>query len=498
MHIISLYFQVETRGARMAQADIGLIGLAVMGQNLVLNMTDHGHTVCVYNRTVSKVEEFLNSEPNNSNLIGTHSLKDFVSKLRSPRKVILLVKAGNPVDQFIESLLELMEKGDVIIDGGNSNYNDTIRRTKYVEEKGLLFVGCGVSGGEEGARYGPSLMPGGSLEAWPIIKDVLLSISAKAKDGTPCCDWVGSDGAGHFVKMVHNGIEYGDMQLICEVYHLMKVKGLSHVEMANAFEKWNEGILESFLIEITRDILRFNDTDGTPLVEKIRDVAGQKGTGKWTAQSSLEYGMPTTLITEAVFSRMLSSLKADRVESSKVLSSAKPQLLTEDKEQFVKDLGNALYASKLVSYAQGFLLLRQAAIEHNWNLNFGSIASMWREGCIIRSSFLADITKAYSDNPKLSNILISPIFASQMTGLESSWRKITCDAILCSVPVPAMSSAIAFFDGLKTEKLPANLLQAQRDYFGAHTFELESKPGDFIHNNWTGRGGNITSSTYDA
>lgn len=478
-------------------ADIALIGLAVMGQNLILNMDDHGYVVCAHNRTTEKVDKFLANEAKGTKIIGAHSMKEMVEKLKRPRRVMLLVKAGSAVDDFIGQLLPLLEEGDIIIDGGNSEYTDSQRRTKYLEEKGILFVGSGVSGGEEGARYGPSLMPGGNPKAWPAIKDIFQSIAAKA-DGEPCCDWIGSDGSGHFVKMVHNGIEYGDMQLICEAYHLLKDGlGLSHDEIGDVFENWNKTELDSFLIEITRDIMKFKDTDGKALVNKILDSAGQKGTGKWTAVASLEYGMPLTLIGESVFARFLSALKNERVEASKILSGPK-QVLNVNKNEFIEHIRKALYASKIVSYAQGFMLLRQAAKHFSWSLNYGSIALMWRGGCIIRSQFLGKIKNAFDKNPQLNNLLLDNFFKAELEKCQDSWRKVVSQAVLDGIPTPCFSTALAFYDGYRTAYLPANLIQAQRDYFGAHTYELLDKPGQFIHTNWTGRGGNVSASSYNA
>ncbi|WEJ93172.1 phosphogluconate dehydrogenase (decarboxylating) gnd1 [Yamadazyma tenuis] len=485
--------------------DIGLIGLAVMGQNLILNAADHGFTVVAYNRTVSKVDEFLDNEAKGKSIIGAHSIEELCANLKRPRRIILLVKAGKPVDAFIEQLLPHLEKGDIIIDGGNSHFPDSNRRYTELNEKGILFVGSGVSGGEEGARYGPSLMPGGHKDAWPHIKEIFQSIAAKS-DGEPCCDWVGDAGAGHYVKMVHNGIEYGDMQLICEAYDLMKrVGGFTNKEMGDVLAKWNKGVLDSFLIEITRDILYFNDpTDNTPLLEKILDTAGQKGTGKWTAINALDLGMPVTLIGEAVFSRCLSALKDERITASKKLTGPSPITIT-DKQQFVDDLEQALYASKIISYAQGFMLIREAAREYGWKLNNPAIALMWRGGCIIRSVFLGEITSAFRENPDLENLLFHPFFNKAITKAQSGWRATIGKAVTSGVPVPAFTTALSFYDGYRSETLPANLLQAQRDYFGAHTFKvLPGKENDFlkkdewIHVNWTGRGGNISASTYDA
>jgi 6-phosphogluconate dehydrogenase len=482
-----------------AKADIGLIGLAVMGQNLVLNMDDHGYTVAVFNRTVSKVDDFINGNAKGTKVIGTHSIEEFVSALKPPRRAMLLVKAGPAVDSFIDKLIPHLEAGDIIIDGGNSNYHDTMRRTEYVESKGLLYIGTGVSGGEEGARHGPSIMPGGSPDAWPHVKPILQAVAAKVDDGTPCCDWVGESGAGHFVKMTHNGIEYGDMQLICEAYHLMKEGlGISPDEMSAVFTEWNEGKLDSYLIEITRDILAFKDENGEQVVEKILDTAGQKGTGKWTAVSSLDMGIPLTLIGEAVYSRFLSALKEERVAASKVLRGPEPKF-DGDKQVFVNDLREALYAAKIISYTQGYMLMRAAAKEYGWNLNYGGIALMWREGCIIRSAFLGKIKEAFDRNPNLNNLLLDPYFQEQVESAQEAWRRVVAKAVVMGIPAPSMSSALAFYDGYRHNRLPANLLQAQRDYFGAHTYERVDKPrGEFFHTNWTGAGGDVTASTYQA
>ncbi|UCC86122.1 MAG: decarboxylating NADP(+)-dependent phosphogluconate dehydrogenase [Anaerolineales bacterium] len=482
-----------------AKADIGLIGLAVMGQNLVLNMDDHGYTVAVFNRTVSKVDDFINGNAKGTKVIGTHSIEEFVSALKRPRRAMLLVKAGPAVDSFIDMLIPHLEAGDIIIDGGNSNYQDTIRRTEYVESKGLLYIGTGVSGGEEGARHGPSIMPGGSPDAWPHVKPILQAVAAKVDDGTPCCDWVGENGAGHFVKMTHNGIEYGDMQLICEAYHLMKEGlGMHPDEMSAVFAEWNAGKLDSYLIEITRDILAFKDENGEHVVEKILDTAGQKGTGKWTSISSLDMGIPLTLIGEAVFSRFLSALKEERVVASKVLSGPAAKL-DGDRQAFINDLREALYAAKIISYTQGYMLMRAAAQEYAWNLNYGGIALMWREGCIIRSLFLGKIKEAFDRDPKLSNLLLDPYFKEQVESAQEAWRRVVAKAVGMGIPVPAMSSALAFYDGYRHERLPANLLQAQRDYFGAHTYErVDRARGEFFHTNWTGTGGDVTASTYQA
>ncbi|HHW81879.1 MAG TPA: decarboxylating NADP(+)-dependent phosphogluconate dehydrogenase [Bacteroidales bacterium] len=479
-------------------ADIGLIGLAVMGENLVLNMEGKGYTVALFNRTIEKVDTFVEGRGKGKNFIPAHSLEELVGALSKPRKVMMLVKAGKPVDDFIDKLVPLLEPGDIIIDGGNSHFPDTIRRTEYVESKGLLYVGTGVSGGEEGALLGPSLMPGGSKEAWPLIKDIFQSIAAKVDNGVPCCDWVGEDGAGHFVKMVHNGIEYGDMQIINEAYHLMKdLLGMDAFEQHEVFKEWNKGELDSYLIEITADIMAFEDEDGSPLVEKILDTAGQKGTGKWTAITALDLGIPLTLIAESVYSRTLSAQKDLRVKASKYLSGPKPSFKG-DKQAFVKDLEQAVFASKLISYAQGYDLMMEAAKEHNWNLNYGGIAHMWRGGCIIRSAFLKDIKEAFEHNPGLENLLLTPYFKEKLEAAQDSWRRVSAAAIENGIPLPAITSALAYFDGIRNDRLPANLLQAQRDYFGAHTYERVDKPrGEYFHTNWTGRGGETSSTTYE-
>ena len=479
------------------KADIGLVGLAVMGENLVLNMESHGFTVAVFNRTVDKVDNFINGRGKNKNVIGCHSIEELIGNLKSPRKIMLMVKAGKPVDDFIELLIPHLDKGDIIIDGGNSHFPDTIRRTAYLESKEMLYIGTGVSGGEEGALKGPSIMPGGSPAAWPAVKPIFQAIAAKVEDGTPCCDWVGENGAGHFVKMVHNGIEYGDMQLICEAYMIMKdLLGMFATEMHDVFKEWNKGELNSYLIEISRDILAFKDTDGKPLVDKILDTAGQKGTGKWTAVASLDLGVPLTLIGEAVYARCISAQKEERVEASKLLHGPKPSF-TGDKKAFIEDIKNALFASKLVSYAQGYVLMRAAAEEYKWNLNYGGIALMWRGGCIIRSTFLGKIKEAFDHNPKLTNLLLDPFFKEKIESSQSSWRKVVAAAVTNGIWIPAMSTALNYYDGYRNERLPANLLQAQRDYFGAHTYERIDKPrGQFFHTNWTGRGGDTSSSTY--
>lgn len=478
-----------------AVADIAVVGLAVMGQNLILNMNDHGFVVCAFNRTVDKVDRFLANEAKGTKIVGARSLEEMVSLLKTPRRVMLMVQAGKAVDDFIEQLLKYMQPGDIIIDGGNSEYRDTQRRCKYLKEKNLFFIGSGVSGGEEGARYGPSIMPGGVPEAWPHVKGIFQSISAKV--GTdPCCDWVGEDGSGHFVKMVHNGIEYGDMQLICEAYDLLHNSlGLNLDEIASIFDQWNKTELDSFLIEITADILKYKE-NGQHLLPLIRDSAGQKGTGKWTAIESLDYGIPVTLIGESVFARCLSSLIDERAVASKVLHGPSNAKFTGNKTDFVEAIRKALYASKIISYAQGFMLLKEAAKKFGWNLNYGGIALMWRGGCIIRSKFLGNIKQAFDSNPKLENLLLDQFFTNEIHKCQDSWRQVVANGVLLGVPLPCFSTALAFYDGYRSKTLPANLIQAQRDYFGAHTYELLSKPGTYIHTNWTGRGGNVSSTTY--
>jgi 6-phosphogluconate dehydrogenase len=485
-------------------ADIGLIGLAVMGENLVLNMESKGFRVAVFNRTVPGVEEgvverFVQGRGKGKNLIGTHSLPELVQSLNRPRKIMMMVRAGKAVDELIDQLLPLLEPGDILIDGGNSHFPDTDRRTALVESRGMLYIGTGVSGGEEGALLGPSIMPGGSPAAWPSVKPILQAIAAKVDGDVPCCDWVGENGAGHFVKMVHNGIEYGDMQIIGEAYHLMRdLLGLDHQSMHLVFKTWNEGELNSYLIEITRDILAFRDADGSPLVGKILDSAGQKGTGKWTGVTALDLGVPLTLIGEAVFARFLSSKKEERMQAAQQLGS-KPPAYSGNRDQFLEDLRQALYAAKLVSYAQGYDLMRAAAAEFGWNLNYGGIALMWRGGCIIRSAFLGKIRSAFDRDPGLANLLLDPFFREKMQSSHGAWRRVVSQAVLAGVPVPAMASALTYFDGYRTENLPANLLQAQRDYFGAHQYERIDRPrGEFHHTNWTGRGGETASSAYSA
>ncbi len=482
-----------------SQADIGLIGLAVMGENLILNMESKGFTVACFNRTTSKVDDFINGRAKGKNIIGCHSIEELCGKLQRPRKVMLMVKAGKPVDDFIDLVLPHLDNGDIIIDGGNSHFPDTTRRTQYLESKGKLYIGTGVSGGEEGALTGPSIMPGGSKAAWEHVKPIFQKISAHTADGEPCCEWVGENGAGHFVKMVHNGIEYGDMQMICETYQIMKeVLGMSNREMHDVFAEWNKGELDSYLIEITRDILGYKDEDGKEVIDLILDTAGQKGTGKWTGIAALDLGQPLTLIGEAVFARCLSAIKEERVNAAKVLSGPKATF-SGDKKAFVNDLRQALYASKIVSYAQGYQLMRAAAAEYGWKLNYGGIALMWRGGCIIRSAFLGKIKEAFTKNPNLVNLLLDPFFANAVQNAQAAWRRVIKTAVEMGVPAPAQGSALAYYDGYRHDRLPANLLQAQRDYFGAHTYERVDKPrGEFFHTNWTGRGGATAASTYTA
>ena len=481
----------------MRKADIGLVGLAVMGENLVMNMESKGFTVAVYNRTTQKVKNFVEGRAKGKNIIGTYSVEELAGALEKPRKVMLMVKAGQPVDDFIEQLLPHLEKGDIIIDGGNSNYPDTDRRVKYVESKGLLYIGTGVSGGEEGALKGPSIMPGGSSAAWPYVKPIFQAIAAKV-DGQPCCDWVGEEGAGHFVKMVHNGIEYGDMQLIAEAYLLMRdVLGMEPNEMARVFADWNQGELDSYLIEITADILATQDSDGSPLIDKILDTAGQKGTGKWTAINALDEGVPLTLIAEAVFARALSSNKEQRVKASGLLPGS-ASAFSGDKETFLKQIQQALYASKIISYTQGYLLMQAAAQTHGWHLNYGGIALMWRGGCIIRSAFLGKIMEAYTANPELENLLFDPYFGQAVADSLPAWRATVSTAVLSGIALPAMTSALAYYDGLRTQNSGANMIQAQRDYFGAHTYERVDQPrGQFFHTNWTGKGGDTAAGNYN-
>ena len=481
-------------------SDIGLVGLAVMGENLVLNMESKGFRVSVFNRTVEKVDKFMEGRGKGKNIYGAHSLEDFVGSLKAPRKVFLMVKAGQAVDDFIEKLIPILSPGDIIIDGGNTHFPDTARRTAYVESKGLLYIGTGVSGGEEGALKGPSMMPGGSPAAWPHVKPIFQGICAKVADGSPCCDWVGEGGAGHFVKMVHNGIEYGDIQLICECYQIMKdILGMTNEEMHETFAEWNRGDLDSYLIEITRDILAKKDEDGRYVLDYILDTAGQKGTGKWTAISALDQGVPLTLIGESVFARCLSAQKEERVAASEILEGPKPVRFKGDRTAFLEDLRKALFAAKVVSYAQGYALMRAAAKEYGWNLNYGGIALMWRGGCIIRSVFLGKIKEAFDKNPEIANILLDPYFSGKMAEAQQGWRNVLCTAMQNGVPAPCMTAGLQYYDGYRCSRLPANMLQAQRDFFGAHTYERTDRPrGEFFHTNWTGHGGDTVSSTYNA
>jgi len=480
-------------------ADIAVVGLAVMGQNLVLNMNDHGFSVSVYNRTLSTMEDFLKGPARNRSIYGSQSLSELVATLKRPRRVMLMVKAGVIVDQTIASLIPLLDKGDIIIDGGNSYYGDTIRRTREVESKGCMFVGTGVSGGEEGARIGPSIMPGGTRAAWPHVQSIFQSIAAKVEHA-PCCEWLGPDGAGHFVKMVHNGIEYGDMQIIAESYQIMKeLLGFSNQKMQEVYAQWNSGKLDSYLIQITSDILGYQEMDGQYTLDSILDSAGQKGTGKWTVASALDQGVPLTLIGEAVFSRFLSSLISERRHASKILSGPEMTFNTQESQQLVRDLQDAVYASKIMSYAQGYMLLRAASKTYNWPLDYGSIALMWRGGCIIRSAFLSKIKQAFDDDPDLENLLHAPYFTQAISDAQLGWRRIVSTVATHGIPTPAMSSALAFYDGYRQFRGPANLIQAQRDYFGAHTYErIDAESGKIFHTNWTGSGGAVTAGSYDA
>ena len=481
-------------------SDIGLIGLAVMGENLVLNMESKGFRVSVFNRTVEKVDKFMEGRGKGLNIYGAHSLEDFVASLKAPRKVFLMVKAGAAVDAFIDKLIPVLSPGDIIIDGGNTHFPDTARRTEYVESKGLLYIGTGVSGGEEGALKGPSMMPGGSPAAWPYVKPIFQGICAKVADGSPCCDWVGEGGAGHFVKMVHNGIEYGDIQLICEGYQIMKdILGMTNEEMHETFAEWNKGDLDSYLIEITRDILAKKDDEGRYVLDYILDTAGQKGTGKWTAVSALDQGVPLTLIGESVFARCLSAQKEERVAASGILQGPRPAKFAGDRTAFLEDLRKALFAAKVVSYAQGYALMRAAAKEYGWNLNYGGIALMWRGGCIIRSVFLGRIKEAFDKDPDIANILLDPYFSGKLAEAQQGWRNVLCTAIQNGVPAPCLTAGLQYYDGYRCSRLPANMLQAQRDFFGAHTYERTDRPrGEFFHTNWTGHGGDTVSSTYNA
>jgi len=478
------------------KSDIAIIGLAVMGENLALNMESKGYTVSVYNRSIERVTTFINGRGQGKNIRGAGSLEELIGQLSRPRKLMLMIRAGAPVDEMIAKLIPLLEAGDLIIDGGNSNYQDTERRTKYVEEQGLLYIGTGVSGGEEGALHGPSMMPGGSAAAWPLVKPLFQAIAAHADDGAPCCEWIGSGGAGHFVKMVHNGIEYGDMQLIAEVYQIMKLGlGMDNPSMAESFALWNEGNLDSYLIEITRDILHYKDEDGRYPLDYILDKAGQKGTGKWTGQEALEEGVPLTLVVEAVLARSLSALKETRLTASQTYGL--PQQKIAEGSLNLQDLEDALYASKIISYAQGFMLMSQSAQTHGWKLNFGEIASLWREGCIIRSVFLGRIKEAFDGNRDLKNLLLAPYFVQAVKHALPGWRRVAATAQMHGISIPCISSALAFFDGFTSERLPANMLQAQRDYFGAHTYERIDQPaGEYFHTDWTGEGGATASTVY--
>jgi len=480
-------------------ADIGLIGLAVMGQNLVLNMNDHGYTVAVYNRTTERVDEFIAGPAAGTAVMGFHSVESLVASLTSPRRIMLMVKAGPPTDAVIDQLTPLLHSGDILIDGGNAHFEDTRRRTRDLESKGLRFIGTGVSGGEEGARHGPALMPGGSPDAWPHVRDILQAIAAKVDDGSPCCHWVGSDGSGHFVKMVHNGIEYGDMQVIAEAYHLMRSGlGMTNAEMAATLTEWGAGVLDSYLIHIAADVLGFVDDDGTQTIDVILDAAGQKGTGKWTAISSLEVGQPVTLVAEAVYARIVSSLKEERVAAAARVGGAITPIEA-DRRGFVRAVHDALYASKIVSYAQGFMLLRAAAHEYDWDLDYGQIAQLWREGAIIKAAFLDDITAAYTRDPDIASLVLDPFFSKALRSAEEAWRTVVATAVHAGIPVPAYGTALAFYDAYRTERLPANMIQALRDYFGAHTYERIDRPrGEFFHTNWTGTGGSTTAGSYSA
>jgi 6-phosphogluconate dehydrogenase len=484
----------------MSNYDIGLIGLAVMGENLILNMEDHGFSVAVYNRTTEKVDNFVNGRAKGKNIKGCYSLQELVGSLKTPRKVMMMVKAGKPVDELINQLIPMLDKGDILIDGGNSHFFDSIRRTKHLEERGFLFIGTGVSGGEEGALKGPSIMPGGSSEAWPHIKDIFQNIAAKVKDGSPCCEWVGDNGAGHFVKMVHNGIEYGDMQMIAESYAIMqKVLNLSTQEMHKIYSKWNEGELDSYLIAITADIMGKKDEEtGKPMLDVILDTAGQKGTGRWTSLEALNLGVPAPTVVEAVLARALSAIKEERVAASEILHGPATGGYSGNREEFIEMVRQALYASKICSYAQGFQLMREASREYQWELKYGEIALMWREGCIIRAQFLGKIKDAFDKNPKLQNLMLDDYFRMAIENAQNAWRKVVSTAVEWGISIPAFSSALAYYDGYRSARLSANLLQAQRDYFGAHTYERVDKPrGEFFHTNWTGRGGKTASTTYN-
>jgi 6-phosphogluconate dehydrogenase len=480
------------------KADIAVMGLAVMGQNLILNMNDHGFKVVAFNRTVSKVDDFINGPAKGTRVIGAHSAEEMVSLLTRPRRIMLMVKAGPAVDETIEHLLPYLEPGDILIDGGNTLFSDTLRRGQLLESKGILYVGSGVSGGEEGARHGPAIMPGGSPEAWPHIKDIFQAIAARGLNDQPCCDWIGNGGVGHYVKMVHNGIEYGDMQLISEVYDLLKCMGLTNEKMSEVFKEWNKGPLDSYLVQITSEILAYKDESDEYVIDKILDTAGQKGTGKWTVISASELGQPISVIAEALFSRFTSSLKSERVAAAKVFAPREP-LNISNADDLIEDIGKALYASKIISYAQGYMLLRAAAKEYDWQINYASIAGIWTGGCIIRSRFLGDIQSAYTKNPELSNLLLDDFFSEAIKKNEEAWRGVVSFAVKSGVPAPGLAAALTFYDAYTSQRLPANLIQAQRDYFGAHTYERIDKPrNEFFHTNWTGEGGNTTSSSYNA
>ncbi|HMP89733.1 MAG TPA: decarboxylating NADP(+)-dependent phosphogluconate dehydrogenase [Kiritimatiellia bacterium] len=484
----------------MSQADIGLIGLAVMGENLVLNMANHGYTVAVFNRSTDKVKAFLDGRAEGLPILGAYSYEELISKLKRPRRIMIMVKAGAPVDAVIEGLTPLLEPGDILIDGGNSYFPDTNRRTEALKESGILFIGTGVSGGEEGALKGPSIMPGGNRDAWPHVKSIFQDIAAKVPDGSPCCDWVGDNGAGHYVKMIHNGIEYGDMQMICEAYAVLKqAGGFSASELSKIFHEWNQGELDSYLIEITSEILaKQDDVSGNSMVDVILDTAGQKGTGKWTTQNALDLGIPLVTIAEATFARFMSALKDERVHASSILSGPAVSFKG-DKKELVEHVRQALFASKICSYAQGFQLMKEAAKTYQWKLNFGSIAMMWRNGCIIRAQFLGNIKDAFDRNPDLPNLLLSPYFKEAIQRSQKGWRHVVSLAAESGIPVPAFAASLAYYDSYRSAVLPANLLQAQRDYFGAHTYERIDRPrGEFHHTNWTGEGGTTSSSTYNA
>lgn len=484
----------------MKKADIGLIGLAVMGENLVMNMAGKGFTVAVYNRTVEKVHSFVQGRGKGKPIIGTSTIAELTDALKKPRKVMLMVRAGQAVDQMIEDLLPYLEPGDLIIDGGNSYYKDTIRRCSYVESKGLLYIGVGVSGGEEGALKGPSMMPGGTEDAWPLVQPIFQTICAKAEGGAPCCNWVGDTGAGHFVKMVHNGIEYGDMQLICEAYHIMRdMLNMAPAEMQKVFAAWNKTELDSYLIEITANILSYKDTDGAPLIDKILDVAGQKGTGKWTGVAALEEGVPLTLIAEAVFARSLSAGKEARARAAQRYGRPMVRHYSGERAAFLERLRQALFSAKIISYAQGFALLRSAAATYGWKLDCGQIALMWRGGCIIRSVFLGKIKEAFDRNSDLENLILDDYFMERLKAMLPAWRSVVAEVVGAGLPIPTMSSGLNYFEGYTSSFLPANLLQAQRDYFGAHTYERLDRPrGEFFHTDWTGHGGATSASTYQA